>query len=129
MVRLRARLRAESAPENRSWSWPQVSTLNRLVTEGPQSVSALATAEHVRPQSMAETVAGLKEQGFVSGRKDPADGRRVLYSATDTGRELVSRIPEERESWLEGAISTSLSATERRTIAAAVAIMERLAEQ
>jgi DNA-binding MarR family transcriptional regulator len=71
MVRLRARLRAESAPDDMRWSWSQVTTLHRIAEEGPTTVSALAVAEHVRPQSMAETVAALRQAGTRRGRVRP----------------------------------------------------------
>jgi DNA-binding MarR family transcriptional regulator len=68
MIRLRARLRAESAPDDMRLTWSQISTLLRIAEEGPITVSALAVAEHVRPQSMAETVAALRQEGLVSAK-------------------------------------------------------------
>ena len=44
------------------------------------SVSDLAAAEHVRPQSMAQTVGDLEDEGLVSRRPDPDDRRRALSS-------------------------------------------------
>ena len=52
----------------------QGAVLGRLDREGPQSVSDLAVAEKVRPQSMAQTVAELESNGLVARRPDPADG-------------------------------------------------------
>jgi DNA-binding MarR family transcriptional regulator len=43
--------------------------LGRLDREGPRSVSDLAAAERVRPQSMAQTVADLEADGLVSRRR------------------------------------------------------------
>ncbi|MGC0420193.1 MarR family winged helix-turn-helix transcriptional regulator [Embleya sp. AB8] len=128
MVRLRARLRAESEPADRRWTWSQISTLGRVAADGPVTTSALAAAEHVRPQSMAETVAALLREGLVTRSADPTDGRKTLVSITDAGRELLSSIPAVREAWLETAIERHLSPTERRTLANAAQIMERLAD-
>src|SRR5258707_14804526 len=80
MIRLRARLRAESAPENMRWTGSQITTLARIAGEGPITVSALAVAEHGRPQSMAETVAALRDEGLVSAKADPPDRRKTLMA-------------------------------------------------
>ncbi|MDT5353723.1 MAG: hypothetical protein QOJ56_2255 [Mycobacterium sp.] len=128
MVRLRARLRAESAPDDMRWSWSQVTTLHRIAEEGPTTVSALAVAEHVRPQSMAETVAALREEGLVSAKSDPTDGRKTLMSITPSGRKLISSIGPIREDWLAAAIDQHLTVTERRTLLKAADIMQRLAD-
>src|ERR1700757_1405758 len=85
MVRLRARLRAESTPRDMRWTWSQISTLNRIAEEGPKKVSSLGDGEHVRPQSMAETVAALRQEGLIIGKPDPADGRKTLMSITAAG--------------------------------------------
>src|ERR1700733_1463412 len=82
MVRLRARLRAESTPRDMRWTWSQLSTLHRISTEGPTTVSALANAEHVRPQSMAETVAALRRAGLVAAKPAPENGGKPWRSIT-----------------------------------------------
>ena len=63
----------------------QGAVLGRLDREGPQSVSDLAAAERVRPQSMAQTVSDLEADGLVSRRPDPSDGRRALVELTERG--------------------------------------------
>ena len=128
MVRLRARLRAQSAPGDTRWTWSQLATLSRIAEEGPTTVSALAFAEHVRPQSMAETVAALRQEGFVTAKSDPTDGRKTLMSITPSGRKLISTIRPIREAWLEAAIEKHLTPAERRTLLKAADIMESLAD-
>src|SRR4051794_41704815 len=51
------------------------SVLGRLDREGPQSVSQLAVAERVRPQSMAQTVSEMEADGYVERRAGPRDPR------------------------------------------------------
>src|ERR1044072_8308935 len=77
------RLRAEQG----RFSISQGAVLGRLDREGPQSVSDLAAAERVRPQSMAQTVADLESAGLVDRSPDPDDGRRALVSLTAAGNE------------------------------------------
>ena len=128
MVRLRARLRAESTPRDMRWTWSQLSTLTRIATEGPTTVSALANAEHVRPQSMAETVAALRRDGLVAAKPDPTDGRKTLMAITASGRKLLSSVIPIREAWLERAIDEQLTPADCRTLLKAAGIMERLAD-
>jgi DNA-binding MarR family transcriptional regulator len=110
------------------WTWSQLSTLSRIATKGPTTVSALANAEHVRPQSMAETVAALRRDGLVAAKPDPTDGRKTSMSITASGRKLVSSLVPTREAWLEAAIEQQLTPTDCRTLLKAAGIMERLAD-
>jgi DNA-binding MarR family transcriptional regulator len=116
------RLRAE-------YSFPvaQASVLSRLDREGPQSTSALAAAERVRPQSMAQTLAELESARLIARRPDPADGRRVLIELTDGGRERVLEARGRREDWLAAAIAEELDPDEQQTLLAAVPLLRRLA--
>src|ERR1700761_9031786 len=75
IARLTRRLREEGHLGDFTWS--QVKVLRHLEKDGPATVTTLARAEGVRPQSMSETLAVLKEAGFVSGAPDPEDGRQV----------------------------------------------------
>ena len=113
MTRLRARLRSETAPEEMPWTWSQLTTLARVSKEGPTTASALAQAEHVRRQSMAETLAALRDHGLIVTEQDPNDGRKTLISASAEGHALTATIPAAREAWLAGAIRTLLKPDEQ----------------
>ncbi|MFE2068456.1 MarR family winged helix-turn-helix transcriptional regulator [Streptomyces sp. NPDC059467] len=128
MTRLRARLRTESAPSDMRWSWSQLTTLARVVDEGPVTASELAQAEHVRRQSMAETLASLREGDLITTSRDPDDGRKTLIHATPGGRALIETIPAARVSWLGAVIEAHLRADERETLLKAAAIMNRIAD-
>jgi DNA-binding MarR family transcriptional regulator len=128
MARLRARLRAESTPAQMRWTWAQLAALARLSDDGPMTVTALAAAEHVRYQSMTETITALKRQGLLTSGPDPSDGRKTLISATARGRKLATSIPATREAWLGAAAEQHLSPAEQLTLIQAAQIMERLAD-
>jgi DNA-binding MarR family transcriptional regulator len=128
MTRLRARLRSESAPTEMAWTWSQVTTLGRIVAEEPTTISELAHAEHVRRQSMAETVAALRAHDLITAAQDPDDGRKTLITATDKGRSLLATIPAAREAWLAAAISKALGPGEEQALLTAAAIMNRIAD-
>ena len=117
------RLRAE-----RRLSLTHGAVLGRLDREGSRSTSDLAAAEHVRPQSMAQTVSELEADGLVSRRPDPADGRRALLELTDRGLAVLEGERRERVGWLIGVIAEGLTESEQRALAAAVPLLRRLAD-
>jgi DNA-binding MarR family transcriptional regulator len=106
----------------------QGSVLGRLSREGTSSVGTLATAERVRPQSMAQTVSDLEAAGLISRRPDPADGRRTLVELTPEGVVTLEADRRDREGWLASAIAGELSPAERRQLAHAVDLLRRLAD-
>jgi DNA-binding MarR family transcriptional regulator len=128
MTRLRARLRSEAPLDDLPVTWSHLTVLHRIVEQGPVTATELAQAEHVRRQSMAETLAGLRAGDLVTDGKDPSDGRKVLVSATAAGRALVERSAATREAWLSKAISNTLNAEEHRVMIRAAEIMDRLAD-
>jgi DNA-binding MarR family transcriptional regulator len=110
------------------YTWPQVAVIIRLERDGPATVSALARAEGVRPQSMGATVAALEAAGLVKGSPDPADGRRTILSLTDASRELIQANRAAKEDWLFRAIQNELSPAEQEKLAGALELLKRLAD-
>ncbi len=117
------RLRAEHR-----FSLAHGAVLGRLDREGSRSVSELAAAERIRPQSMAQTVSELEAEGLVTRRPDPGDRRRSIVELTDRGQTVLEADRREREGWLAEAIAGGLTPEEQRTLAAAVQLLRRLAE-
>ena len=74
--------------------------LGRLDRCGSQSVSDLAAAERVRPQSMAQTVGDLEAEGLVERKPDPDDRRRALVILTAAGKSRIEADRRAREGWL-----------------------------
>ena|SRR5947209_2158160 len=120
---LMRRLRAEH-----HFSLSQGAVLGRLDRGGPQSVSELALAERVRPQSMAQTVAELEADGLVARRPDASDRRRAMVELTKQGAETLLADRRAREGWLAEAIDADLSLPEQAVLARAVELLRRLAE-
>jgi DNA-binding MarR family transcriptional regulator len=107
----------------------QTSVLVRLDREGPAAPSELATGEGIRPQSMGTIVAALRERGLVARAPDPNDGRRVVVSLTDAGREALRGLRREKARRLTQAITEELTAVERGQLAAAIPLLERLSRR
>jgi DNA-binding MarR family transcriptional regulator len=117
------RLRAEPGP-----SVGRLAVLGRLDRDGPSSISALAVAERMRPQSMAQIVHDLETAGFVSRRPDPADGRRAFVELTAAGLEILQTTRASRETWLAEALDRELEADERALMYEALALLRRIAD-
>ena len=120
------RLREQAHPGD--FTSAQKSVLLRLDRDGPATVSTLARAESVRPQSMRVTVASLETMGAISGEPDPADGRKTLIALTPTFRKTVKASRAAKEDWLLRALQAQLSPEEQNELAAAVKLLQRLAD-
>lgn len=120
------RLREHSQTEDFTSSHKSV--LLRLERDGPTTVSALARAESVRPQSMRVTIVALQAMKAVSGKPDPADGRQTLIELTPGFRKKIAAVRAAKDDWLTRAVQTQLSPQEQRELAAAVKLLQRLAD-
>jgi DNA-binding MarR family transcriptional regulator len=105
-----------------------VTVIGHLTREGPATVTRLARAEGVRPQSMGATVSALEAAGLVVGSPDPGDGRQTIWSLTPVSRRWVASFRAAREDWLFGAIRARLSPTEQEELSRAVGLLERLVD-
>ncbi|MFD6530979.1 MarR family winged helix-turn-helix transcriptional regulator [Streptomyces sp. NPDC060184] len=128
MDRLRGRIRSETGMRAGPWSRSQLAALSRVVAGGPTTTSDLAAAEYMKPQSMAQTLAVLEKHGLVARDPDPADGRRVLFSATARGREEAGRWLRAREAWLSDAIDLTLTDGQRSGLAELIHLLGSLAD-
>jgi DNA-binding MarR family transcriptional regulator len=106
----------------------QVSVLLRLEKDGAATVSSLARAEGMRPQSMSAVVMPLQESGLLRGVADPSDRRQTLLSLTPKCRKWLEEGRAARQDWLTATISQKLSAHEQQKLQAALALLTRLVE-
>ena len=121
--RIIRRLRAEPGPP-----FGQLAVLGRLDREGPASISDLAAADRMRPQSMAQTVHDLEEAGLVSRRPDPTDGRRSFVELTPAGLETLETTRAQREDWLTRTLDRELDADQRELVREALTLLRRVAD-
>lgn len=124
-ARLRRRLREVSTADG-ALTALQASVLARVGKGEATTASELARLEIVRPQSMAATLASLEAGGLISRAPDPADGRRQLITLTEAGRALEGGIMDERREWLAARIEERLDESERQTLIAAAALLDRV---
>ena len=106
----------------------QTSVLLRLEADGSATVSSLARAEGMRPQSMSAVVAPLQESGLVSGAPDPGDGRQTLMSLTPKCLQWLQEGRAARQDWLTTTIARKLSVREQEKLQEALKLLARLVE-
>jgi DNA-binding MarR family transcriptional regulator len=123
--RLRRRLR--EGTQVGDFTPSQVSVVTFLEREGPSTVTTLAKAEGVRPQSMGANVAVLEAAGYIAGEPDPNDGRQTLLTLTPAARVEIATGRAAREDWLYRAITTNLDDSEQRQLASAIELLKRIA--
>jgi DNA-binding MarR family transcriptional regulator len=126
LSRLKRRLREQGGREDLTPS--QVSVVLRLEKDGAATVSGLARAEGMRPQSMSAIVASLQDAGLVASSADPNDGRQTLMSLSRRCAKLLRESRAARQDWLTTVILERLSAEEQRQLATAIGLLGRLAD-
>lgn len=105
----------------------QVAVLGALDRSGAMTTSELAADQRVRPQSMARAVGLLMEQGLITRRPHPTDGRKSPVDLSAAGRALLEEERERRADWLARAIEAELTSEERESLARAIGLVERIA--
>jgi DNA-binding MarR family transcriptional regulator len=104
----------------------QLSVLSSLELAGALTPRELAESERVQPPTMTRVVARLESMGVVQRTPHPTDGRQVILSATQRGREALAENRRARDAWLTTQLA-ELSDAERDTLREAVEIMKRIA--
>ena len=123
---LKRKLRQQSGQNDFTSS--QIAVILRLEKDGPATVSSLARAEGMRPQSMSAVIAPLEEMGFVAGAADPNDGRKTLMSLTKACKKQIEDGRAARQDWLARAIQQKLSPQEQKKVSSAIHLLARLTE-
>ena len=106
----------------------QIAVLHRLHGAGSATVSALARAEGMRPQSMGANIAALETAGLVNGSPDPNDGRQTIWSLSAACREKIKAGRMAKEDWLYRTLQAKLTPAEQDELARAVELLKRLVE-
>jgi DNA-binding MarR family transcriptional regulator len=120
--------RVRAAKAEGGLTMPETSALSRLDRGGPATASALARQEQISPQSMGATLAALEGRGLIERRPDPADGRRIVLSLTDQGREVLQSRREAGNAWLTQALATGFTPAELAVLAEAAVLLDRLVQ-
>ncbi|WP_305094052.1 MarR family winged helix-turn-helix transcriptional regulator [Prescottella sp. R16] len=125
VVRLTRHLRGRRSEAKVSLT--QLSALASLSAEGSMSPGALAAREKVQPPSMTRVIASLADLGLVDRAPHPTDGRQIVVSLSDAGRDLMVSETQAREAWMTEKLS-HLTDADLATLRDAVTIITGLVE-
>ncbi|MFD4876631.1 MarR family winged helix-turn-helix transcriptional regulator [Streptomyces sp. NPDC058420] len=107
---------------------PERSALAWLDRGGPAASSAMAREAQITAQAMGATLNGLRNRGLVERRPDPEDGRRVVLTVTDAGRQALKDKRNARaELFARALTSGAFTQAEVEQLAAVAPLLERLA--
>lgn len=93
------------------------------------SIGALAAAEHVRPQSIGQTVDLLEQRGWAERTRTPQDRRQTLVALTEAGHHALEIGRNLRQAWLVHTLATRFSPQERAKITDAITLLERIVDE
>jgi DNA-binding MarR family transcriptional regulator len=101
--------------------------LDLLDRDGPMTTAELAASRGVRHQTMAVTVRELTEARWVGQGPDPADARKKILTLTPEGRSVLAADRRDRTALLAQALIAALDDDERRVVAHALPLFDRMA--
>jgi DNA-binding MarR family transcriptional regulator len=127
VMRLRRRLAGERDPGN-ELSIATMAVLGSLMRHGEMTIGELAAFERVQPPSMTRKINSLEDGGYVVRRAHRTDGRAVVVTLTERGRDTVLADRRRRDEWLARQLR-DLTPHEREVLRAAVPIIQRLSER
>jgi DNA-binding MarR family transcriptional regulator len=101
--------------------------LSRLPLTGPATSAELARAERISPQAMGVTLGALEKRGLIERGHDPHDGRRVVFSLTEGGREWLNGSRNARADIAAGVLADWFTGAEIEQLRVATPLLERMA--
>ncbi len=126
VARLSRRLRPTAAAG--SLTATEVDVLVAAERQGPVRMSDLAGFSGLNPTMLSRIVPRLEEMGLLVRRSDDSDKRVSRIETTTAGHKLLDRVRAERNDALSRRLR-ELEGDERAALAAAVPVLELLAER
>lgn len=127
-ARLARRVRREALGTGDDLTASRLSALATIEDCGPITLGELAALEQVQPPSMTRIVGRLEEHGFAEREVDPRDRRVARVRITDAGRNVLARSRTRKAAYLARRVGR-LSPDERRALADALPVLERLIDE
>jgi DNA-binding MarR family transcriptional regulator len=123
LARLSRRLRREVA----GLTPTQLAALATVEKSGPIRLGDLAAIEGIAPSTLTRLVTHLEDNGYVKRCTDPSDARASTLAVTPKGRDALGRLRAETTAMLTRSL-IALTPEQRATLAAALPVLEHLAE-
>jgi DNA-binding MarR family transcriptional regulator len=124
LARVARRLRSEA---DIALTQTQLSGLATIERHGPMTAGAFAQHEHIRKPTATRLIGSLVERGLVERVPDPLDGRVTWLRLTKDGSRSLQGFRRRKDRFLSERLGR-LDAADQATLARAVDILDRLAE-
>jgi DNA-binding MarR family transcriptional regulator len=108
-------------------SFTELAVMSRLHRDGPATASQLANGERVTAQAVGAAIGALHQRGLVQRTPDPHDRRKTIISLTNPGRSAFTVRQQAVIDRMVQAVASGYTPAERRQLAAAAPLLERLA--
>jgi len=108
--------------------WAQARLLSTIEDRGEARISDLACLDHCSQPTMTTQVRRLEDAGLVARTVDPLDARAVLIRITKKGKQVLTQARIDRAAVIDPRLER-LTAEERKTLIAAVEVIESLLAQ
>jgi DNA-binding MarR family transcriptional regulator len=125
IARLARQQRRAAAVEPHDLTASRLAALASLSRLGPLTLGELAAVEGVQSPTMTRIVTKLEELGLVDKTEDPADRRVTRLAVTAKGAGLLEDVRTRESAFLAQRL-TEMGADERRRLARALPLLERL---
>ncbi|WP_019926069.1 MarR family winged helix-turn-helix transcriptional regulator [Nocardia sp. BMG111209] len=125
--RLARRIRRLVVDADEGVAFLELAVLHRLDRDGPASPGSLSSDEEVTTPAIAMVLRHLEELGLVERTRDPADGRRVVVTITETGRRGLRTRNEAVVARLHAVLRDDLDEAECAALAAALPVLGKVA--
>ena len=125
VMRLARTLRQQSVTDDITPS--MLSALSVVERRGPLSLGELAITERVSPPSMTRVVSHLEERRLVTREVDFTDRRVARLRVTPAGARTLAAMRTRKQAYLAQRLRL-MSEEDRSLLAAALPVLERLAE-
>lgn len=109
-------------------AFPQLRVLVMIGDRGPQNLNSVAQALGVHPSNATRACDKLVEAGLLRRSDDPADRRNVILQLTESGRQLIHTMVEQRRSAIAKILAKMLAQHRSSLVPALTAFAEAAGE-
>ncbi|MGV9326609.1 MarR family winged helix-turn-helix transcriptional regulator [Streptosporangium sandarakinum] len=110
-------------------TFTELAVLSRLHRRGPSASAELADSEQITPQAIGTTLGALARRDLITREPDPRDGRKVVSRLTEAGLRAHDDRTHAVTERLDRALVDALDDRERRLLAEALPLLERVADR
>ncbi|MVN23344.1 MarR family winged helix-turn-helix transcriptional regulator [Mucilaginibacter arboris] len=127
ITRLIKKLRSKSSTSEKL-SLTERSTIALLDQHQELLPNELAAMEKITTQSMSQILNHLLELGYINRKTSETDKRKAIISLSDTGRNILYKVRNERAEWLHKALLETCTPKEQEILRQSIVPLTKLVD-